>query len=71
MKTTNIFIGEEFSLPVRAFIDLGSTQSFITADLCEQLQLPIQAMTKKSLLANEKLFSVLEVCSALVRLNSL
>ena len=64
VKTTKISNSEDFSLP-------GSTQSLITADLREQLQLPIQAMTKKSLFANRKLFSVLGVCSALVSLNSL
>ena len=64
------FIGEHCPLHVRALVDPGSTHSFITSDVCEQLQLPFQPVNSKSRLANGEVFPVLEVCNALVSMNN-
>ena len=48
----------------------GFSHSFITVDVCEQFQLPIESIESKFCLANAEKFPVLWVCSALMSLNN-
>ena len=57
----NRFVGKDRSLPVRALIDPGFIHPFITADVCEQLFLPIQLTNTKYCLAKGEEFPVLGV----------
>ena len=56
MESTKILFGEDCPLPVRSISDPGSTHSFITGDVCEQLQSPIQPIKSKACRSNVEEF---------------
>ena len=70
MDSTDKFLSAKTALFPLDCLLIPAPHSLITADLCEQLQLPIQPMKLKSLPANAEDLPVLGICSVLVSMKN-